>query len=103
MCAILQARVRTGEISDLKWQASVALPMGIRWKVDWSFMRDGVKVYAEAKGFETRDYKLKLKIWREAGPAPLEIWKGTPQRAVLTETVIPKLGGVNERDQSKEL
>jgi hypothetical protein len=74
----------------------VHLAFGIRWKVDFSFeqrQKDDtwVMTWCEAKGFNTADFKIKLKMWREgAGPGPLELWKGNARAPKLVEIIIPK-------------
>jgi hypothetical protein len=107
VCEILMQRERAGDIRDLKWQCTVDLGFGVRWKVDWGFeqksgqlltdplgvskSKEWIPTYAEAKGAETKDYKLKLRMWKDGrGPAPLEIWKGSAQRPTLVETIHPK-------------
>lgn len=103
VCEVLILREKAGDIRNLKWQATVHLDYGIKWKVDWEFeqlVRDTEAVvyktfwqnrFAEAKGAETRDYRLKLRMWKEGcGPAPIEIWKGTAKRPMLVETIHPK-------------
>lgn len=64
----------------------------IYWKVDFSYIDqpNAKKVWVEAKGVETRDYKAKLKIWRESGPGLLEIYKGSWRSPRLVEVVVPK-------------
>lgn len=102
VCQILQLREKAGEIRNLKYQSTVHLGYGIKWKVDWGFeyhvlAHTGLGPcwvwspwFAEAKGAETRDYKLKLRMWKGGcGPAPLEIWRGTARRPMLTETIHP--------------
>lgn len=78
-------------VKDIKCQQAVVLVPGprnvqIKWKVDFSAIEetknwDGTVsdklTYYEAKGIETSDYKLKLKLWRKNKPAPLEVWKAT--------------------------
>jgi hypothetical protein len=108
VCEILIQRERVGDIRNLKWQHTVNLGFGVRWKVDWSFEQRGGQVlidpmgvssadvwtptFAEAKGAETNYYKLKLRMWKEGcGPAPLEIWKGSAQRPMLVETIYPQV------------
>lgn len=87
---LLTIREKAGEISDIRRQQSVVLQEGpptvrIAWKVDFSFIetKTGERVYAEAKGVETADYKLKLKLWRANPPATLEIYKGSYRRPTL--------------------
>lgn len=94
---VLKAREASGEISDIKEQQTVVLQGGkrvtrIAWKIDFSFIENKTNslTYAEAKGFATDVYKLKLKLFRANPPAPLEIWKGTWQRPFLAEKIIPE-------------
>lgn len=89
----LRRREILGEISEIKRQATVILQDGaadvkISWRVDFSFMnRNGKLEYAEAKGIETGEYKLKLKLWRKNPPAALEIYKGSYQKIYLAERI----------------
>jgi len=91
---VLMRRQEAGEIKDLRCQHPVVLQEGppkvrISWKVDFSFTEKntGEIAFAEAKGIETSDYKLKLKLWRKNPPAPLEIWKGTYKYPMLKERI----------------
>lgn len=88
----LALRQQKGEISDLKRQQTVTLQDGppnqlIRWRVDFSYVENGILTYAEAKGFESEDYKLKLKLWRGKRPAPLEIYKGRANNFEMVERI----------------
>ena len=92
---ILQLRERNGEISNIQRQQTVVLQDGARdvritWRVDFSFTdtATGTTIYCEAKGFETSDYKLKLKMWRKLKPHTLEIYKGSYTRPVLVEKIL---------------
>lgn len=103
---ILLLREKAGEITSIQKQARVFLGKQIitysltkkkkvtliYWKVDFSFIdrKRGVKIWCEAKGFESEDYKTKLNLWREKGPGPLEIWKGSYKSPVLIEVIDPK-------------
>jgi|ERR1035437_5925085 hypothetical protein len=91
VCQMLQIRVRAGEIKELKWQHTVELDYGIKWKIDWSFVdvKSGDLSFVEAKGVSTSDYKLKLKMFRECGLGPLEIWKGSSKKCYCVERIIP--------------
>lgn len=96
VCEVLSLRLKAGDIRNLKYIATVKLGYGISWKLDFSFEQspDWHLRYAEAKGAETRDYKLKLRMYREGcGEAPLEIWKGNARRPMLVQTVYPKAKG----------
>lgn len=46
-------------------------------------------VFVEAKGFETPEWRIKLKLWRAYGPGILRIVKGSAQRIYISE-VVPK-------------
>jgi hypothetical protein len=73
------------------------LGFGIRWKVDFSFIENGQLVFAEAKGKEDRDFKLKFRLWKEGrGLGPLELWKGTAARPLLVGTYYPKAPEASE-------
>lgn len=90
----LKIRELAGEISELTRQATVVLQDGppnirIAWKVDFRFIETdtGDVAYAEAKGIETEDYKLKLKLWRFKRPAKLYIFKGNYTAPRVTEVI----------------
>ena len=102
VCDLLALRQKAGDIRELKWQHTVHLAFGIKWKVDWSFeqeVRDGThdgyftfwqQRFAEAKGVEDRGFKLKLRMWKEGcGPGPLELWRGSYQRPYLDRIYFP--------------
>lgn len=88
---------KLGQIKDIKCQQTVVLQEGasdvrIAWKVDFSFfnLQTNEVEYAEAKGFETADYVLKLKIWRFQKPATLYIWKGSHAYPKIAEIIQKK-------------
>jgi hypothetical protein len=94
---LLELRERAGEIRNIKRQVSLVLQDGpreekITWKVDFSFedAKTGETCYAEAKGFETEVYRLKLKLFRAKPHGRCEIWKGTYARPRLEEIIEPK-------------
>ena len=91
--ALYKLREKAGEIEILGTQEHVYLTDArINYITDYSFLdlKTGEKVHGEAKGFETPEWKLKLRLYRFYGPCRLEIWKGTYIRPVLHEIVIPK-------------
>lgn len=95
----LLLKEKAGEIKNIKLQQAVILQEGppkvrISWKVDFSSERadTGETVYHEAKGIETSDYKLKLKLWRKNPPARLEVYKGTYKRLFLALVIDPTEG-----------
>jgi len=88
----LLERQSLGEISEVKRQQTIILQSGnretrITWRLDFSFVKDGILWCAEAKGFPTDVYKLKLKLWRKIKPHPLEIWKGNWRNPKLSEVI----------------
>lgn len=92
----LLEREKLGEIKEIQRQSVVVLQPGppkvrVQWKVDFRFerYRDGQWqiCYAEAKGIETGEYRLKLKLWRKAMPAPIEIWKGNHRYPKMVELI----------------
>lgn len=88
---ILLLREKSGEISDITKQTRVHLGCGIYWRVDFSFCVNaaGCRVWAEAKGVKGERYRICLKLWRDHGPGPLEIWEGHYSKPYLKEIVIP--------------
>lgn len=84
---------KEGKIKSIKRQQGVNLIGGIRWKVDFSYelVTSGELIYAEAKGIETADYKIKLKLWKNCPPAVLEIYKGRYTTRKGEKTVTPFL------------
>lgn len=89
--ALYRLMERKGEISDLRHQVQTYFTeAAIGWRLDMSFMRDGVQWYGEAKGVETEGYLIKKKLWRVYGLGPLEIWQGNAQRPFISERIFPK-------------
>lgn len=93
---VLLLKQKLGEVKNIKCQQTVVLIPGpatvrIAWKVDFSYEApSGETRYVEAKGVETSDYKLKLKLWRSNPPYALEIYKGHYSRPKLVETIEKK-------------
>jgi hypothetical protein len=93
VCEILILREKAGDIRNLKYQQTVHLAYGVKWKIDWAFEQGPkwISSFAEAKGADTSDFKLKLRMFREgAGDGPLELWRGTHKRPYLEKIIIPK-------------
>jgi len=90
---LLKAMEQAGEIKVLKVQDEVRLSEArIIYKPDfklWDF-RTGCEAWAEAKGFATRDWLMKKKLWASYGPGPLMIFMGRAENPKLVETIIPK-------------
>lgn len=89
---MLKTMETNGQIKDLRSQHKVLLSDAeIGYKVDFSYEdSEGNRIWVEAKGAETEPWRLKKKLWRVYGPGPLLIYKGSWQRPVLTEEVVPK-------------
>jgi hypothetical protein len=69
---------KAGEIKDIKRQQAV--PLGSRiWKCDFSYydLKKCRVVYAEAKGFVTREFLWIKEMWKICGLGRLEVWRGT--------------------------
>ncbi len=96
---ILLLKQKLGEARNIKCQRSVVLmegPPGVRinWKIDFSFENrdtDWQEEFVEAKGVETADYKLKLKLYKMIAPARLTIYKGSWQRPKVYEIIEKKV------------
>jgi len=93
VCQLLSLRKRAKEIISFEAESTVKLTRaGIRYIADFRCLTPGGDaLFVEAKGVETPEWRLKLKLWRFYGPGPLEIWKGTHLRPYLHETVIPEI------------
>ncbi len=89
--ALYRLQERAGEISELRHQVQTHLTKAsVGWRLDFSFMRDGVQWYGEAKGLETEGYLIKRKLWTVYGLGPLEIWHGDARRPFISQTIFPK-------------
>lgn len=89
----LKLRERAGEISEIQAQDTVYLTLArIMYKPDFKFMNNssGEYEWAEAKGFETTDYRIKRRLWQWYGPGKLYVYHGSHSRLMLKETIIPK-------------
>jgi predicted nuclease of restriction endonuclease-like RecB superfamily len=87
----LKALEDMAAILDLKCQVQVYLTESkILMKPDFSFLRAGVRVYAECKGFETAVYRIKRRLWRHYGPGSLEVYVVQRGAVVLKEIVKSK-------------
>jgi len=88
----LKLRELNGEISNIKCQETCYLTLArIIYKPDFSYVdnKTGKKIYAESKGFETSDWRIKRRLWKYYGEANLEIYKGSAKNFQLHETIIP--------------
>jgi hypothetical protein len=86
----LKLREKNGEIHSIKCQETIYLTLAqIVYKPDFSFITNDSKqkIWAEAKGFETAEWRIKRKLWIYYGPGPLEIYKGSHDNFRLSETL----------------
>lgn len=92
VCQMLQLRIRAKEIDIVQCQDHVYLTEArILYIPDFKCTtRDKKEFFVEAKGFETPEWKLKKKLWKFYGPAPLEIWMGSHTNPFLKETLTPE-------------
>lgn len=93
VCWLLSLRQKAGEIRDLRSQVAVKLTKAeITYIADFRFTFTANEEigFAEAKGFKTPEWRLKLRLWRHYGPGVLEIYEGNYARPKLVETVVPK-------------
>lgn len=81
-------RERAGEIKILKIKDRVPLTAGICWNVDFKVfdIKLDQEVWEEFKGFPTREFLLKKKLWKEHGPGILRIYYSNRNM----EIIIPK-------------
>lgn len=89
---ILKLREQAGEIKDIQHQDHVYLTEArICYIPDFKFFDVKYDEYswAEAKGFETPEWKIKLKLWRHYGPGRLYVYKGSAKRVNLHQEVVP--------------
>lgn len=89
----LKLRELAGEIKDIQAQDTVYLTAArIMYKPDFKYLdiATGVYEWAEAKGFETTDYRIKRRLWMHYGPGKLQVFHGGHTRLSLKEILIPK-------------
>lgn len=90
----LRLREKVGDLIFVQQQDHVYLTDArIHYIPDFLCIDKGEKFWVEAKGMETPEWRLKLKLWRVYGPGRLEIYKGSHLRPKLVEVVIPKPRG----------
>lgn len=74
----LKQQQEQGKITELKLHPKVTLLPTIPWELDASYLENGVLIYEDTKGAETRDFKVKKKLWALFGEHPLRIVKKYP-------------------------
>lgn len=89
----LKLRERAGEISEIQAQDTIYLTAArIMYKPDFKYLNNatGEHEWAESKGFETTDYRIKRRLWMKYGPGVLHVYKGSASRIHLHETLNPR-------------
>jgi len=81
-----------GEISAIRCQVTINITKYIRWRIDFECDDiEGNVFYVEAKGFETEDYKLKKKAYKEFGKFPLYVYiRYGKDQVTIKETIFPE-------------
>lgn len=96
---LLSLQASGGELRDLTHHPKTVYLSEARviYKPDFSFINCATseEEWAEAKGFETSDWRIKRRLWISYGPGKLHIYKGSAGRLTLIETLEPKQGGEN--------
>ncbi|MEM5807984.1 MAG: DUF1064 domain-containing protein [Candidatus Aenigmatarchaeota archaeon] len=89
---ILKQKIQNKEIKEVKLQPKVELTNAkIIYKPDFLVIKNNKEIlYIECKGYETRDWKIKKKLWKYYGPAPLEIWKIKGTKPICYEIIYPQ-------------
>lgn len=89
---MLKAREQAGEIVVEKVQDRVFLTdADIEYRPDFKcrVVATDEIFWVEIKGFETTDWRIKLRLWRHYGPGRLDVYKGSAKNLRLYESVIP--------------
>lgn len=89
---LLRLRELAGEIQFLKCQVQVHLTDArIIYKPDFSYLNlvKNRNEWAEGKGFETPEWRIKRRLWMHYGPGPLLVYKKSGT-LFLAEEIIPK-------------
>ena len=70
----LKIMVKAGLIKSFKRQPSFLFESGIRYRPDFIVWdNDGICWVEDAKGFETKEFKMKVKLWALEYP-DMELW-----------------------------
>lgn len=85
---------KAGEIRELNCQVQVELSDAkIIYKPDFRYFDIdlGETVWEETKGVETKEWRIKRRLWLFYGPGLLRVLKGTAARIVLHEEIRPRV------------
>jgi hypothetical protein len=85
---------RGGAISELQHHPGTVFltPARVQMRPDFRFKEKGSDEYcfAEAKGFQTPEYRIKRRLWTVFGPGKLYVYEHSYGGPKLLETIIPK-------------
>lgn len=84
---------KAGKIRGIRCQVTVYLTEArIMYKPDFAFTEasSGECIYAEFKGFETPEWRIKRRLWEYYGPGRLQVFKGSAESLRMTEEIVPK-------------
>ena len=83
----LKVMEKDGDIKDLELQPQTSLSdAGIKYKPDFAYTENGVRIYEDVKGVETEGFRIKSKLWKKYGYGPLRITKRKGSRSPFTIT-----------------
>ena len=91
----LKVMEKDGDIQDLELQPQTFLSQAeIKYKPDFAYTQNDVRIYEDVKGVETEGFRIKSKLWKKYGPGPLRITKRKGTHSPIT---IPKTIYVDQR------
>ena len=83
----LKVMEKDGDIQELELQPQTSLSdAGIKYKPDFAYTENGVRIYEDVKGVETEGFRIKSKLWKKYGYGPLRITKRKGSRSPFTIT-----------------
>ena len=86
----LKVMEKDGDIQELELQPQTSLSKAdIKYKPDFAYTEDGVRIYEDVKGVETEGFRIKSKLWKKYGYGPLRITKrkGIKSPFTITKTI----------------
>lgn len=90
---LLREKAKELKITGIHVRVIIDPEADIRWVADFQCLDllTNEIIFIECKGFETPEWRLKLKIIRARFPFKVEIWKGSYKKPYLDEIIIPKI------------
>lgn len=85
----LNLKQLANEISKVEKWPTVELTPYIKWKIDFSYIEDGQKIFCEFKGCEGERFRLLCQLWKTHGPGPLEIIKKSIGGKFIKKRIYP--------------